>query len=102
VSSILAMGILTLLNRVETTMGYSVYRSLVVEADKSKLNKIAKLCEKIFGEHTIVVHQTDYKISNQTKTVKISYSLRTYRKYNVHALVSQIAEHEGVLTVQWH
>ncbi len=101
VATVVALIILSLLDRLEGAMGSVVYRKLVIEAHSTDRQQIETSCRELFKQHRIRVQETNYFIDNKDDQAKLSFFVRISAKHEKIDLVSKVAALPGVSRVIW-
>jgi uncharacterized membrane protein YhiD involved in acid resistance len=97
----LALGILTLLNRLERKLAASVYRTLTVTVSNDLREATEQRCREILAQQRMRVQQVTYRIDNTDGQARLLFSVRSDRERDTPDLVTEVAGQGGVATVEW-
>jgi len=102
ISTIIALVILVLLARLETTIYPHTYRQVVVAAKLTDQRSFAQRCRQLLQQHGAVITDTDYDRDNRSGELTLTFSIRTRNSEIGSILADRLGEIEGVLQTSVH
>jgi putative Mg2+ transporter-C (MgtC) family protein len=101
VATVLALGILALLNRLERKLAAPVYRTLTVSVSNDSRGETERRCREILAQQRMRVQQVTYRIDNTDGQARLLFSVRSDREHDMPDLATEVAGLGGVATVEW-
>lgn len=100
-STVLALLILTLLNRLERRLSAPVYRTLILTVVNAQRADTEQRCRDLLKAKRMRVQQVTYRIDNRESSTVLEFSLRTDQELDTAELVGAVAGYGGVSAVDW-
>ena len=100
-STVMALLILTLLNRIERKLAAPVYRTLKLTVANQNQEQTERLCRELLKNQRMRVQQVTYHIDNLEQTTALTFSVRTDTELDTAEVVSEVAGFGGVTSVDW-
>jgi putative Mg2+ transporter-C (MgtC) family protein len=101
VSTIIALIILIVFNKIEFLIPAIKYQKLTVIIDQTEANKFEEVLLKFFKQIKIRVQDISHQWNKDTNEIKISYRLRTKNGKQSSLVVMTLGILQGVKSIRW-
>ncbi len=102
ISTVLAFLILTVLNRLEGSLGAVAYRTLVLGIASPDLDAVEQKCRNLMKKYKMRIQQTAYSVNNPNATTELTFSVRIKVRPIDQEIIKEISALSGVSTVRWY
>lgn len=101
-STLLAVGILTLLTRLEGSLGSVAYRTLVLDVASIRLEPLEQKCRELIKSHKMRIQQIDYAVDNKEAKTILTFSVRIKVRPLDGEVIRELSSLDGVSQVKWY
>ncbi len=101
VATLIAIILLTLLDRLEGAMASVVYRTLSIDVDAQYREEIEQTCKALLKQNKMRVQQVEYEVNNRKEEAKLSFSVRLSSKHETPYTISKVAALKGIRQIKW-
>ena len=101
VSTTLCLIVLVVFDRVDHLIRAVIRRMIRMNVEEERVSAVEKRAEQIFKQYGIRVDDRAHRWDGETRTMEMTYSIRTVHRMQSGEVVTALGRLEGVKTVNW-